>query len=171
MSDNTSREQETTKTGLPSPWTVRYSRKRKREYFFDPETKQSQWEAPSGTDADALKQYLIKHPLRIRARHILVKHEKSRRPASHRNEHITITEEEAKQELAAIEKRLDAGEKFEDLAEERSDCSSFKRGGDLGWFGRGEMQPSFEKCAFSLEVGQHATVSSDSGCHIVERTG
>lgn len=38
--------------------------------------------------------------------------------------------------------------KFEDIASTYSDCSSAKRGGDLGYFGKGQMQPSFEKAAF-----------------------
>jgi NIMA-interacting peptidyl-prolyl cis-trans isomerase 1 len=38
--------------------------------------------------------------------------------------------------------------KFEDIASKNSDCNSAKRGGDLGYFGKGQMQPSFENAAF-----------------------
>lgn len=156
--------------GLPSPWTVRYSKSKKREYFFNPETKSSQWEEPEGTDHGLLKQYLGEHPLRVRCLHILCKHSGSRRPASHRSEHITISKEEAIEELQAIEKRLEAGESFESIAKERSDCSSFKRGGDLGFFGKGEMQASFEKAAFALKVGEvSGIVESESGVHLIKR--
>ena len=49
--------------------------------------------------------------------------------------------------------------------------SSAKRGGDLGSFGRGAMQPSFEAAAFALEVGQMSDlVESPSGVHIILRT-
>ena len=34
---------------------------------------------------------------------------------------------------------------FQELASEVSDCSSAKRGGDLGPFGRGAMQRPFEE--------------------------
>lgn len=159
-------------TGLPSPWTVRYSRSKKREYFFNPDTKQSIWEEPEGTNHPQLKQYLSEHPVRVRALHILVKHSESRRPASHRSDKITLPKEQAVQELKQLQKRLENGESFETLAKERSDCSSFKRGGDLGWFGKGEMQPTFEKTAFHLKVGQVSDiVESDSGVHLIKRVG
>lgn len=159
-----------TGNGLPTPWTVRYSKSKKREYFFNPETKASQWEAPEGTDDGLLKQYLAEHPLRVRCLHILCKHSGSRRPASHRSENITISKAEAIEELKEIEKRLENGESFESLAKERSDCSSFKRGGDLGFFGKGEMQAGFEKAAFALKVGEiSGIVDTESGVHLIKR--
>ena len=49
--------------------------------------------------------------------------------------------------------QIKSGEKsFEELASEYSDCSSAKRGGDLGPFGRGQMQKPFEEATFGLEV-------------------
>ncbi|SJM85184.1 probable Peptidyl-prolyl cis-trans isomerase ESS1 [Zygosaccharomyces bailii] len=157
--------------GLPQPWTVRYSKTKKREYFFNPETKQSIWEEPEGTDHTALKTHLAEHPVRVRAQHILLKHSESRRPASHRSEHITLPKEQAVKELEQLKQRL-VTENFESLAKERSDCNSFKRGGDLGFFGKGEMQPSFEKAAFQLKVGEVSDiVESDSGVHLIKRIG
>jgi peptidyl-prolyl cis-trans isomerase NIMA-interacting 1 len=45
--------------------------------------------------------------------------------------------------------QLVAGEStFKELAEQESDCSSAKKGGDLGYFGKGQMQPSFEAAAY-----------------------
>lgn len=165
-------------TGLPAPWTVRYSKSKKREYFFDPETKKSQWEEPEGTDHEQFISYLKDHPLRVRCLHILIKHRDSRRPASHRQEKITITKEEAIKELKEIQARLEEDQEqkkkhsFEAIAKERSDCSSFKRGGDLGYFGRGEMQPSFEKAAFALKIDEVSDiVESDSGVHLIKRVG
>lgn len=157
-------------TGLPSPWVIRFSRSKKREYFFNPETKESVWEAPDGTNEKELEEYLKENPLRVRALHLLIKHEGSRRPASHRSEKITISKEEAREELEGYVKRLNDGETFENLAKERSDCSSSKRGGDLGFFGRGEMQPAFEKAAFGLKVGEVSDiVETDSGLHVIKR--
>ncbi|CAJ0831941.1 17726_t:CDS:2 [Entrophospora sp. SA101] len=58
-----------------------------------------------------------------------------------------------------------------ELALTESDCSSAKRNGDLGFFGRGQMQPSFEDAAFKLEVGElSGPVWSDSGVHLIQRT-
>lgn len=52
-----------------------------------------------------------------------------------------------------------------------SDCSSAKRGGDLGLFGRGAMQKPFEDAAFALKVGELSQiVDTDSGVHIIMRT-
>ena len=61
---------------------------------------------------------------------------------------------------------------FEELATEFSDCSSAKRGGDLGPFGRGQMQKPFEEATFNLKVGDLSEpVWTDSGVHIILRTG
>lgn len=60
---------------------------------------------------------------------------------------------------------------LEKLASQYSDCSSAKKGGDLGPFGRGQMQPAFEKAAFALAVGElSGPVHSDSGVHLILRT-
>lgn len=59
---------------------------------------------------------------------------------------------------------------FRELAEEFSDCSSSKRGGDLGSFTRGQMQKPFEDVAFGLRVGElSGIVETDSGVHIIQR--
>ncbi|SCU79269.1 LAMI_0A08042g1_1 [Lachancea mirantina] len=158
-------------TGLPAPWTVRFSKSKRREYFYNPENKQSQWEEPEDTDHAQLKQYLAENPVKVRCLQLLIKHKDSRRPASHRTDPITISKDEALEELAACQKRIAQGERFEDVARERSDCSSYKRGGDLGFFARGEMQPPFEKAAFALRVGETTStpVTSDSGVHLIKR--
>jgi len=57
-----------------------------------------------------------------------------------------------------------------ELAGTESDCGSARKNGDLGYFGRGEMQPEFEKAAFSLKVGEMSdVVASQSGLHLIER--
>ena len=84
----------------------------------------------------------------IRARHILVS-----------------TEEEAK----AIQAELKSGMDFAKLAKEKSTCPSARQGGDLGWFGKGQMVPDFEKAAFSLERGQISDiVHTNFGYHIIK---
>lgn len=60
---------------------------------------------------------------------------------------------------------------FAELAQKYSDCSSARRGGDLGPFGRGTMQKPFEEAAFALKVGELSEpVDTDSGVHIIMRT-
>mmetsp|Transcript_52067 Transcript_52067/g.127800 ORF Transcript_52067/g.127800 Transcript_52067/m.127800 type:complete len:122 (+) Transcript_52067:41-406(+) len=107
----------------------------------------------------------------IRARHLLVKHRGSRRPASWRSAQITISKEEAIAQLTKYQEQIKSGEAtLEELASKFSDCSSAKRGGDLGRFGRGAMQKPFEDAAFGLKVGEiSGIVDTDSGVHLIER--
>lgn len=61
---------------------------------------------------------------------------------------------------------------FASLASQFSDCSSAKKGGDLGPFKKGQMQKPFEDATFALEVGELSDpVWTDSGVHIILRTG
>jgi len=58
------------------------------------------------------------------------------------------------------------------MAKTESDCTSAKRGGDLGLFGRKKMQPNFEKASFALGVGEMSgIVETSSGVHILLRLG
>ena len=68
---------------------------------------------------------------------------------------------------------LSAGADFAEMAGLHSiDTGSGARGGNLGWFGRGQMVPPFEEAAFSLEVGQLSeVVESEFGFHIILLTG
>ncbi|KAH7700188.1 hypothetical protein AAVH_32696, partial [Aphelenchoides avenae] len=74
-------------------------------------------------------------------------------------------------ELAAISDDAQRRKRFAEIAREFSDCSSARNGGDLGPFGRGQMQKPFEDASFALAVGQMSdVVDSDSGLHIILRT-
>ena len=64
--------------------------------------------------------------------------------------HILVKSKEIAEE---VKKKVDDGEDFSTLAEEYSECPSKKRGGDLGWFGKGAMVRSFEVAAFTAEEG------------------
>lgn len=111
---------------------------------------------------------------KVRASHILCKHTGSRNPVSRRtNQNVTLSKDAAIDEIRKIIVQIgnDAG-KFAKIAHERSDCGSFSRGGDLGFFGRGEMQKPFEQATFALQVGQMSgPVETDSGVHVILRTG
>jgi peptidyl-prolyl cis-trans isomerase C len=81
--------------------------------------------------------------------------------------HILVEKLSLAQELKT---KIAKGESFANLAKEYSIDSSKKRGGDLGYFGRGTMVQEFEKSAFSLEKGQVSDiVKTQFGYHIIKR--
>lgn len=108
----------------------------------------------------------------IRCRHVLIKHVGSRNPENWQHQPVTRSREDARQLLHDLAQDLRAGEiTFEHLALKRSDCSSAKRGGDLGKFDFGKMQPEFSEAAFALNIGEVSKViETKSGFHIIERT-
>ena len=60
------------------------------------------------------------------------------------------------------------GKTFEQLALERSMCPSKKKGGSLGWFGRGMMVSEFEKACFSAKKGDViGPVKTQFGYHLI----
>jgi peptidyl-prolyl cis-trans isomerase D len=77
---------------------------------------------------------------------------------------------EAKAKIDAIAERLAQGEAFADLAKEASqDPGSAENGGDLGFFGRGVMDPAFEAASFSLQAGEVSEpVRSSFGFHLIK---
>ncbi len=85
----------------------------------------------------------------VHARHILVK---------------------TKEEAEAIIKQLDGGASFEDVAKEKSTDGSAAQGGDLGYFGAGQMVPEFEKAANELEIGKYSKVplQTQFGFHVIK---
>lgn len=79
--------------------------------------------------------------------------------------HILVATLEAAEEIV---EKLASGEDFAELARAHSTCPSSSQGGDLGWFGRGEMVSEFEEAAFSLSVGERsAIVETQFGFHII----
>lgn len=110
----------------------------------------------------------------VRAAHLLIKHTGSRNPVSRRTgEPVTQTPEQAMAELQHYERRIrEEGitEVFPQYAASRSDCSSFRNSGDLGFFERGMMQAPFENAAFALQKDEMSgIVSTDSGFHLIYR--
>jgi len=87
-----------------------------------------------------------------------------------RASHILIEEgSEADETMAAIQKRLEAGESFADLAQEYSiDTVSAQDGGDLGYAGRGIYDQAFEEALFALEEGEISEpVRTSFGVHLI----
>jgi len=154
---------------LPSGWEKRTSLSTGQSYFLNLYTKESQWETPTqpakGGDSSG-------GPEQVQCSHLLVKHRDSRRPASWREDPITRSKEEALEILAGYREQIVSGKvTFSELASKYSDCSSAKRGGDLGLFGRGAMQKPFEDSGFGLKVGEMSeAVITESGVHIIMRT-
>jgi peptidyl-prolyl cis-trans isomerase C len=87
-----------------------------------------------------------------------------------RASHILV--DKHSQALALISK-IAEGEDFGKVAKQYSSCPSKKKGGDLGWFTKGQMVPEFEKAAFALSVGAMTRdpVKTQFGYHIIKRTG
>lgn len=81
--------------------------------------------------------------------------------------HILVEDEATAQK---VKKELDSGKDFAALAKEYStDASNADKGGDLGYFGKGEMAKEFEDAAFAMKVGEvSAPVKTDFGYHIIK---
>jgi hypothetical protein len=81
--------------------------------------------------------------------------------------------EKIKQRLAELLTRIKNGETFEKIADEVNEDGTRGRGGDLDWFGKGTMDPDFEKAAFALQPGQisQEPIKSSFGYHLVKVEG
>jgi len=76
---------------------------------------------------------------------------------------------QCKNQIDSIYTLLKGGANFEDLAKAESQDGSAKRGGDLGWFGRGRMVQPFEDISFSLADGAISEpFATQFGYHIVK---
>lgn len=85
-----------------------------------------------------------------------------------------VSEEEAEKKAKDIIKKLNDGADFSELAKENSDDSgSAAKGGDLGYFGKGEMVSEFEDAAYALNIDEYTKepVKTTYGYHIILKTG
>jgi NIMA-interacting peptidyl-prolyl cis-trans isomerase 1 len=160
-------------SSLPSGWSSKQSTSHDgKTYYINSVTGETTWTRPTEPAGGSSGQ--------VQVLHILKKHKGSRRPASWRNDNITQSKETSIEQITAFRNKLIETEKsngsqamydlFQKIAFDESDCGSHERGGDLGLFGRGQMQKPFEDASFALKVGQVSDiVDTDSGIHIILR--
>jgi peptidyl-prolyl cis-trans isomerase C len=122
-------------------------------------------------DEAASQKYYEEHKSdyeQVKARHILVRMKGSSTPL--RANQKELSDEEALAKAQELRKRLVGGEDFSALAKtESDDTGSGAAGGDLGFFKRGRMVPSFDKAAFSLPIGEISEpIKSPFGYHIIQ---
>lgn len=83
--------------------------------------------------------------------------------------HILVKDRQVAQDLLI---RLKQGGSFESLASQYSTCPSKSRGGDLGWFGPGQMVKPFEEAVKRIGIGSLSdVVQTQFGYHIIKKTG
>jgi peptidyl-prolyl cis-trans isomerase C len=121
----------------------------------------------SVSEADAKKFYdenqdKFKAPEQTKASHVLITVDQKATPEE---------KKKAREKADAIRKRVAGGEDFATLAKAESKCPSAAKGGDLGYFGKGQMVPAFEEAAASLKPGQISdVVETQFGYHIIKVT-
>ncbi|HKH43795.1 MAG TPA: SurA N-terminal domain-containing protein [Thermoanaerobaculia bacterium] len=107
------------------------------------------------------KKQELSHPEQVQARHILVRVSPE------------VSEEQARAKLEQARQRVQAGADFGVVAGEVSEEPGAKeRGGDLGWFGKGQMVKEFEEAALNAQPGQIVgPVKTQFGLHLIQVTG
>jgi peptidyl-prolyl cis-trans isomerase C len=102
----------------------------------------------------------FKEPEQVRASHILIKVD----PKADASQKV-----EARKRVEEVQERLKKGEEFSALAKEFSQCPSSAKGGDLGYFRRGQMVKPFEEVAFALKPGELSDiVETKFGYHLIK---
>jgi peptidyl-prolyl cis-trans isomerase C len=115
---------------------------------------------------DAVKEFYdknidkFKKPEQVRASHILISVDPTADKAA---------AQKALEEIQVIHKQVKEGTDFSELARIKSSCPSSKQGGDLGFFGKGQMVKPFEDAAFALKPGEvSAPVETQFGYHLIK---
>ncbi len=103
----------------------------------------------------------MKRPEQVHARHILIRADASAPEAD---------KQKAKAKAEDLLARAKKGEDFAKLASENSDDPGSKtQGGDLSWFGRGQMVEPFDKAVFALQPNQlSSVVETQFGYHVIQ---
>ena len=102
----------------------------------------------------------FKQPEMAHARHILITAKETEPKAD---------KDRKRAKLVQIKKQLKDGGNFADLAKQFSDCPSKDRGGDLGFFPRGQMVKPFEQAVFKMMPGDVSDiVETEFGYHLIK---
>ena len=101
----------------------------------------------------------FKQPEQVKASHILIKVEPTADDAA---------KAAARKKIDEVQQKLKSGGDFAELAKEYSEGPTGPRGGDLGYFGRGQMVKPFEDAAFSIQVNEVSNmVETRFGYHLI----
>ncbi|HOA47007.1 MAG TPA: peptidylprolyl isomerase [Paludibacteraceae bacterium] len=127
---------------------------------------------PIGKISRPIRTYYGYHVIKVHSRRPTVGKVK----VSHIMKQVHFTEDslkkvKAKEDIDALYQRVKNGENFAELAKQNSDDrGSAQRGGELNWFGVGQMVREFEQAAFALkEKGDVSQpVKSHYGWHIIK---
>jgi peptidyl-prolyl cis-trans isomerase C len=104
----------------------------------------------------------FKQPERVKASHILIKVD-PKADASQKAE--------AQKKIDLVQEKLQKGEDFGALAKEYSEGPTGPKGGDLGYFTRGQMVKPFEEAAFAMKPGEvSGMVETTFGYHLIKVT-
>jgi peptidyl-prolyl cis-trans isomerase C len=142
---------------------------------------QTQWAGKIHvTEEDAKKYYdenpkKFEQPEQVRVSNILIKPvltDPNIEPNIDPNEDKAKAMAKAKEKAEELLKQLKDGADFAELAKSHSNGPMAPRGGDIGFFSKGDMVPAFEDVAFKLETGQISdVVETEYGYHIIKATG
>lgn len=147
------------------PATVETLRQQIREQMAIRQYLDKEFADQAKASEDEVKTYYDQHPdyfkvpAQVKASHILAKVE---------------DQNNAEQKTAALDKikkaqkRLEGGDDFATVAKEMSDCPSSSKGGELGYFSRGQMAKPFEDAAFAMKPGETSgIVETQFGYHLI----
>ena len=117
------------------------------------------------TDAQTKAYYdgnpqMFKQPAQVKASHILIKVDAGADEAK---------KAEARKKIEAVQEKVKAGGDFAELAKEFSEGPSNTRGGDLGFFRRGQMVKPFEDAAFTMKANEVSDIiETRFGYHLIK---
>lgn len=116
----------------------------------------------------AIRNYLKSHPITDEdIQKAYEKHYVNEPTTEFKARHILVESQEKGSELI---KELDGGADFSELAKKHSTGPTGKNGGDLGWFGAGQMVKPFSDAVAKLEKGKYAAepVQTQFGWHVIQ---